>query len=282
MISQVESSEVHGFALSRMLLIGGRYVLDLSSGQICAVLVVTGVADFRVDGEELRVGEGAVALFDGSSAVEIIGTAGRESVRYAWSLLPGALSALAFRSMFHRAIPAAEGGRSALLSFSNALLNQGKLTSSSATLQYARACEHLLTGILMDRPALTMRADASASQVLIAAQAAIEGHFRNPLFNVDDVARAAGISHSTLHRHYKAIGSSPRVELEKRRVVEAHVLLATSNGMKEYAYIAYISGFKSSRALLQALRRHPALARPSAVLGVSPDREASLLRSCEA
>lgn len=103
-------------------------------------------------------------------------------------------------------------------------------------------------GMLRER----LRRDSAASQIAHAI-ARIRRDFREPLA-VPDLARVAGMSDSTFHRHFKAVTSTTPLQYQKAlRLMEARRLLAFDG--RDVAGVAYEVGYESPTQFSREYRR---------------------------
>jgi AraC-like DNA-binding protein len=110
-------------------------------------------------------------------------------------------------------------------------------------------------------------ADGSLSHISRAIQW-IRGNYAEPM-QVPDLARLAGMSPSTFHRHFRAITAMSPLQFQKRvRLQEARSLLATRSG--DVAGVGHLVGYDSPTQFNREYRR---------LFGAPPGRDAARLHA---
>lgn len=241
-----------GHAWSR----SARYALTSDPRRIYLVLTVEGGFEFDVGGELVPTEAGSLVLFDGE--VPTTARTITDTARYVWYLEPAVLREGKSRFRFGEPIPAGGSTLQALTSMTNAILDTHIApTTSTARRHLALSFEHLLASVLDDiNPLETQDAASHRDNTFTAALASIEAHFRDPAFSVTRLAKDLSVSLRTLHTTFASLGTTPRREIERRRVTEANQL--ADLGPITLADLAARSGFTSSRQLARALDRAPA------------------------
>lgn len=236
-----------GHAWSR----SAEYSLTTDPARTYMVLTVEGGFEFTVHGTPVRADPGSLILLDGEAP-----TAARtltDTARYVWYLEPTFLSS---GHGFRHGEPIPTGGASiqALTSMTNTLLSVPAPTSPTARRHLAASFENLLAGVL-DEAGADRRQDASHHRegTFMAALSVIETRFRDPAFTVARLAKELSVSQRTLYEVFEDMGSTPRREIERRRVTEADHLAGA--GTMPVSELATRSGFTSPRQLARALTR---------------------------
>lgn len=229
------------------------YTLTTDPSRIYLVLTVEGGFEFDVAGTPVPTEPGSLVLFDGeipTTAVTVSNTA-----RYVWYLEPTILKEGKSRVQFGEPIPVGGTVLQALTTMTNALLETPSLPRTRAGRHHlALAFEHVLAGVLEDsNPLDTQDAAAHRDSAFTAALASIETHFRDPAFTVARLAKDLGVSPRTLHNTFASLGTTPRREIERRRVTEANQL--ADLGPTSLSNLATRAGFTSTRQLARALNR---------------------------
>ncbi|MCS5524672.1 helix-turn-helix domain-containing protein [Curtobacterium flaccumfaciens pv. oortii] len=227
------------------------YDLTTVPGRIYLVLTAEGSFQFDVDGVPVRTEPGSLILLDGETP-----TGARtlmDTARFVWHIEPTILDPK--RSRFHFGEPIPTGGAAirALTSMTNAFLSTPAPTSSIVQHHLALAFENVLIAAL-DEAGKYRHAGAHRDGVFTAAVAAIERNFRDPGFTVARLSGELSLSPRTLFDTFRSIGSTPRRELERRRVNEAN-RLAEAVPTMSMTELAARSGFTSTRQFTRSLER---------------------------
>lgn len=235
------------------------YRLTADRRRIYLVLTMEGGFEFTVDGAPVRTEPGSLVLFDGevpTTARTLQGTA-----RFVWYLEPTFLHP--HRSPFGYAEPIRATGTSTqlLIGMTNALIGVPEPRSGAAQRRLALSFEHLLAAALHEAGSEQDRMAEHRDGLFMAALEALEAHFRDPAFDVARLAKEISTSVRHVHAVFRTMGTTPRREIERRRVSEFQTLAAAAPaGVTE---LALRSGFTSSRQLNRALGRQPASSPPA-------------------
>ncbi|QQD75724.1 helix-turn-helix domain-containing protein [Curtobacterium sp. YC1] len=250
-----ETGEYTRFGVGHAWSQSAGYTLTSDPRRIYLVLTIEGGFEFDVSGTVVPTEPGSLVLFDGeapTTARTITDTA-----RYVGYLEPTVLKEGVSRFQFGE--PIATGGSTvqALTSMTNTLLGTPVTPAThTARRHLALSFEHLLGSVLDDTNARETRdAAAHRDSAFTAALASIEGHFRDPAFSVTRLAVDLAVSPRTLHNTFASLGTTPRREIERRRITEANQL--ADLGAVSLADLAARSGFTSTRQLTRALNRTP-------------------------
>lgn len=232
------------------------YTLTTDPRRIYLVLTVEGGFDFNVGGTSVPTEPGSLVLFDGEIPTTAATTT--DTARYVWYLEPAILKEGKSRVQFGEPIPAGGTALHALTTMTNTLLETPAIPRTGAGRHHlALAFEHVLAGVLEDINSLdTQDAAAHRDSAFMAALASIEAHFRDPGFTVGRLAKDLGVSPRTLHNTFASVGTTPRREIERRRITEANLL--ADLGPVSLGDLAGRAGFTSTRQLARALNRTPA------------------------
>lgn len=229
------------------------YALTADPRRIYLVLTMEGGFEFTVDGTPVRTDPGSLVLFDG----EIPTTARtlRDTARFVWYLEPTFLHP--DRSPFTYAEPIEATGTSMqlLINMTNALIGVPNPRTGEAQRRLALSFEYLLAAALHEAGSERDRMAEHRDGLFMAALGALEAHFRDPAFNVSRLAREISTSVRHLHTVFRTMGTTPRREIERRRVSEFTTLAAAAPA--NIAELAARSGFTSPRQLSRALDRQP-------------------------
>ncbi|MFJ3957060.1 hypothetical protein [Arthrobacter sp. NPDC090010] len=241
----------------------GTFALAPRPGMICAVLVLDGASDGSYEGQKGEYRANELVLFDGEAAAAV--ETREPSIRVGWWVSPTILGGKAFRGLMGQPVPVSSAGRVAALALTDALLGvEGSVANPYARRAYSQSLEHLISGLLHERRLVRNPAVSRAEELLLEAQSLIEERFRDSGFNVVELARLMHVSPPTLHRPYGDLGTSPRREIERRRLSEARAYLAMGiSNPRLMTVAAEASGFRSVRQLKQALARAENQGRPA-------------------
>ncbi|PSL38109.1 AraC family transcriptional regulator [Labedella gwakjiensis] len=237
---------------------------SLAAGENLAYLVYTveGGFDFTVDGESVETAASSLILLDGAAPTTARTLS--ETARFVWYVKPTILASGRGRFRFHEPIPMRNASLRALLALTNTVLNSPLPATGSARAHLGIAVEHLVAGALDEERASGGDDDAMHRDGLfMAAQLAIETHFRDPGLTVGRLARELSVSVRTVHDAFSRFGTTPRREVERRRVSEIDRL--TDDARRSSSQTAEAVGFTSARQLNRAIARaRPGTAHPAA------------------
>lgn len=231
------------------------YALTTDPNRLYLVLTMEGGFEFTVDGAPVRTEPGDLVLLDGESPTTARTL--QETARFVWYLEPTFLHA--GHSSFHPGEPLTTNGASmqALIAMTNALIRSPAPTNGAARRHLALSFENLLAAALDEAGTEQDRMNAHRDGVFTAALGALEAHFRDPAFDVTRMARELSISPRALHDTFRTMGTTPRREIERRRITEANALAVA--GPLSITELATRAGFSSARQLARALARTPTL-----------------------
>ncbi|MBT1633285.1 AraC family transcriptional regulator [Curtobacterium flaccumfaciens] len=234
------------------------YNLTTAPSRTYLVLTMEGGFEFDVDGSPVLTEPGSLIILDGETPT--IARTLTDTARFVWHLEPTMLTPSRSRFGYGEPIPTGGAAIQALTSMTNALLTSPAPTSDTIRHHLALSFENLLIAAL-DEAGGHRHHGAHRDGLFMAAIAEIEAHFRDPGFTVDRLAKEVSVSVRTLHDTFRSIGSTPRREVERRRVSEANQL-ATAAPTMSMTELAARAGFTSARQLARAFSRidpaHPA------------------------
>jgi len=226
------------------------YNLTTAPTRTYLVLTVEGGFEFGVGGDTVTAEPGSLILLDGETP-----TTARtltDTARFVWHLEPTLLNPARSRFRYGEPIPTGGAAAGALTAMTNALIRQPAPTNETMRRHLALSFENLLLGVLDE--AGQQRHDARHRDGLfMAALASIEAHFRDPAFTVARLAKDVLVSVRSLHDTFHSMGSTPRREIERRRITEANHL-SRLHGISA-TELAARAGFTSTRQLVRALAR---------------------------
>jgi AraC-like DNA-binding protein len=227
------------------------YSLTTAPERTYLVLTVEGGFEFDVDGSTVPTEPGSLIMLDG--AAPTTARTVTETSRYVWYLEPTFLQHGLGRFHHGEPIPMNGAGIQTLMGMTNALLTSPRSLGRRSRRYVTLAFEHLLAGVLEDAPTRPQVPGSHRDGLFMAAHSAIEAGFRDPGFSVTRLARELSVSERTLRDTFQRMGTTPRREIERRRVTEAGELAeAGSMSLSEQAALA---GFTSAKQLTRALAR---------------------------
>lgn len=227
------------------------YRLTEAPERIYLVYTIEGGFEFEVDGAAVVADAHSLILLDGeapTTARTLTTTA-----RFVWYLEPTFLRASSSRFRFHEPVSLGDSSVRALSAMTNSMLNTPAPSTASAQRHLGIALEHLIAGALEEAGSELGQDSRHRDGVFMAAQLAIEAHFRDPAFDVSQLAREVSVSARTLHGTFARLGTTPRREIERRRIAEANAL--SDAATLSAATMAERAGFSSTKQLRRALVR---------------------------
>ncbi|MGO2750421.1 MAG: hypothetical protein ACTIA6_10265 [Pseudoclavibacter sp.] len=227
------------------------YTLAKAPKRVYLVHTVEGGFNFTVDGKTEVTEPGQLVLLDGDAPTTARTIA--ETARFVWYFEPTFLQPGKTRFGFHDPIAVRNASIRALMAMTNSILNAESPVTRNAQAHLGIAMEHLVAGALDETGVLEDRnASMHRDGLFTSAQLVIESHFRNPGFNAQQLAKELSVSTRTVYVAFSAFGTSPRREIERRRLSEVERLaervpLTTQN--------AESFGFTSMRQYRRAVDR---------------------------
>jgi AraC-like DNA-binding protein len=231
------------------------YTLTQAPNRIYLVYTVEGGFDFTVDGVGAVAEAGQLILLDGeapTAAQTLAGTA-----RFVWFFEPTLLDPRKSRFRFHDPISVNNAAIGALVSTTNSILNTTAPRNPASQRHLGVALEHLVAGALAEAGS-TLPGSSHSDGLFMAAQLAIETGFRDPDFDVTQLAKELSVSVRGVHAVFSRFGTTPRKEIERRRVSEVDRL---AGEVLTAAQVIELTGFTSLRQMNRALARSSAAFR---------------------
>jgi AraC-like DNA-binding protein len=239
-----------GHAWSR----SAEYNLTTAPERIYLVLTMEGGFEFTVDGEDVTAEPGSLIVLDG--AVPTTARTFTETARFVWHLEPTMLNPAQSRFRFGEPIPTGGTSVEALTAVTNTLLQAPPPATELARHHLASSLENILVAVVEESGHRQHGAPHHRDGLFMAALTVIGTRFRDPAFNVARLARELSISERPLHHAFHSMGTTPRREIERRRVTEAnHLAAASPPPMSTLRELAARSGFTSTQQLTRALAR---------------------------
>lgn len=218
------------------------------------VFAIDGAISITTSGVDIRVDPGEMILLDAEA--DTIGASTDASARYEWQFTPTVLATPRFRGRLDEPIRPEPAQWKMLAQVTNITLSELSHGNGSFDAHVRLGIEHLCAAALS--PSSRVRAAGIHAQALFShAMDAIETRFRDPAYSVPRLAADVGVSVSTLHRVFAAMGTTPRKQIEQRRVREVQAALAGQREVSrgEVTWLAESSGFTSRQQLRDTLRR---------------------------
>jgi AraC-like DNA-binding protein len=157
-----------------------------------------------------------------------------------------------------RGVPIPASGYTRLLVASaNTALGINLLPEGVAAASLRRSFEYLALAALRDREAMRgSRAMSTHEQIYTDALSVIEASAERPTLTVQSLAAELKLSVRQLQRAFADEGASPLAEIRARRLRRVEELLKDrpARSRRDMAEVARASGFKTTRAMLAALR----------------------------
>lgn len=229
-----------------------QYALTAAPKRTYLVYTVEGGFEFEVDGRAVVAEPDSLILLDGEAptTARTLST----TARFVWYFEPTFLKAGHSRFRFHEPISMRSASVRALMTMTNTVLNSPAPTTESARRHLGIALEHLVAGAL-DEAGSDERGQDSRHHdgLFMAAQGAIESRFRDPGFGVAELARELSVSVRTVHNTFVRFGSTPRREIERRRVSEIDRMPGSE--LLTASEVADLVGFTSPKQMNRALAR---------------------------
>lgn len=237
-----------GHAWSR----SAEYNLTTTPERTYLVLTVEGGFEFTVDGETVTADAGSLILLNGE--VPTIARTTTETARLVWHIEPTTLHPARTRFRYGEPIPTGGGAVEALTAMTNTMLQLQPLMNETAQHHLGLSLENVLTAVVEESGHRQHGAPHHRDGLFMAAQTAITTHFRDPAFSVARLARELSVSERTVQAAFTTMGTTPRREIERRRVAEANQLRAAAPRIPPRE-LAARSGFTSTQQLTRALIR---------------------------
>ncbi|MFJ2367813.1 helix-turn-helix domain-containing protein [Microbacterium sp. NPDC087665] len=244
------------FGIGRAWSNSAGYSLSAAPNLMYLVYTVEGAFEFEVDGSSVEAEAGSLILLDGEAPTTAQTLA--ETARFVWYFEPTLLRAGRSRFRFHEPVSMQNASLSALLSMTNSILNTSPPATESARTHLGISLEHLVAGALDEAGASAARSSSlHRDGLFMSAQLVIETHFRDAGFDVARLTKELAVSVRTVHSAFSDFGTTPRREIERRRLSEVE-RLRSSNSFP-VSQIAEQSGFTSTKQMLRATQRSHAV-----------------------
>ncbi|MDR6868131.1 AraC-like DNA-binding protein [Microbacterium resistens] len=146
--------------------------------------------------------------------------------------------------------------------------NQGFSRSAGSTLMLEALADLVLAAVADDTDAPTVLTTAQKSLFENAVRE-IDERYRDASLTVSRIAERMAVSTAYLHRVFTRAGTTPREEIESRRVAAASILLDAAPAQDRHVLesIAFQTGFSSPRRMQVAIHRRRTV-RPSPTINV--------------
>lgn len=228
------------------------YSLTTAPERTYLVYTVEGGFEFDVEGKTVLAEPESLILLRGEAPTTARTTT--TTARFVWYFEPKFLKAGHSRFRFHEPISMRNASVRALMTMTNTALNSPTASTAAARRHFGIALEHLVAGAL-DEAGSDERGHDSRHRdgLFMAAQVAIETRFRDPGFDVATLARELSVSVRTVHNTFARFGSTPRREIERRRVNEVNRVSGAE--MRPASEVAEMAGFASAKQMNRALAR---------------------------
>jgi len=248
----VETASGDGWTVARIRTSGGRLEAHDLGPELCRVIVgVDGAARVETSGADVEIGPRSLIVVNGDQPLTV-------SSAQAWAryelLLHSPPSGLV-RARVVRPRPFAISGASSRLigAMAGALIAEPPVEPGKEQVFIGRALSQVVVAAIAD----SLRLGSTRQLLFERAQHLIEMHYADPAFTVEDLYGGLNTSRSYLYEVFAAYGTSPRRELETRRLeaVRARVALERGRELAITPELLGVSGFSSAKQLRRALRR---------------------------
>jgi len=230
------------------------YSLTTAPERLYLVLTMEGGFDFTVDGATVSAEPGSLILLDGEAPT--LARTTTETARFVWYLEPTFLRPGRSRFRYGEPITTSESAVNVLTTMTNSLLRTPPPATADSERHLTLAFENLLASVLDDAKPSHRAAPQHRDRLFMAALDAVERGFRDPAYSVGRLATEISVSQRTLYNTFSSMGTTPRREIERRRITEA--IRLTEDASLPPAECAELSGFRSARQLTRALHRSTA------------------------
>lgn len=250
------------FGIGRAWSNSASYSLSAAPNLTYLVYTVEGGFEFEVDGSPVEAEAGSLILLDDKAPT--LAKTLTETARFVWYFEPSVLRAGRSRFRFHEPISMRNASLRALLSMTNSVLNGAPPKTESARRHVGIALENLVAGSLDEAGSDELGSDSRHRDGLfMAAYVAIETRFRDPAFGVPELAKELSVSVRTVHDTFSQFGTTPRREIERRRLSEVDRVVTTQ--VLPLSELAERAGFSSAKQLSRARTRSHASGALTAV-----------------
>lgn len=247
-----ETAARPAFGLGRAWSNSASYQLAADPGLTYLVYTVEGGFDFDAGGDTVHADPGTMTLFEASTPTVAQTTA--DTARFVWYFEPTMLHPQRSRFRFREPIPVQNAPLHALAAMTHFTIDSGLPSSDTARRHLGIALEHLVSAALDEAGGPGLADDSRHRDGLfMAAQRSIETHFHDPAFNVARLSKDLAVGVRTLHGTFSRLGTTPRREIERRRVTEANRLILTAS--MAASEVVDRAGFSSLKQLNRARGR---------------------------
>lgn len=250
LVSQTTQHQRFGFARARSRF--SSYELSAEPRLTHVVYTAEGITEFMIGGSRITAEAESLILLDGTEPT--IARTFSETACFGWYLESTFFEPGRSGFRFNEPIVARSASIRALLSLTNFVLNEGLPASESARRHVGMALENLIASALHDAAVSASDRDSHLREgPFAAARLAIESRFRDPAFTVTQLAKDLSVSVRTVHDSFNRIGTTPRREIERRRVQEVQNL--RDDPALSRSEVAERAGFTSVKQMNRALSR---------------------------
>jgi AraC-like DNA-binding protein len=243
------------FGFARLWSGGMRTALSSREGIVHVVALVEGAAEISVEGQRVPVEAGQIFLVRGQSALEAYSP--NPFARYGWFFRQSFLEGREYRHVMGEPRSVPRKSLLALTSVANASFSGGGTGTKEPSLHTRIAMEHLVAAAVAELSGPARVDPVHRDGLYLVAQTTIRERYRDPAFSVEELRNTLAVSLSSLYRAYQSMGSTPRREIEGRRVREAtrRLALVEKRDPVGLVEIASDSGFTSVAQMRRALAR---------------------------
>ena len=222
------------------------------AGAMYAFITIEGGGDVTYDGTPMDVGRDHLVFMDAEADIGIRLRAA--TARYLWKLRPTVLNNPLVRQRIGEPLPIGPEVWRIAGSLTNSALEAGPAVTTSR--YFAQASENLLVAVFETVRQPTRIVPSSRPDLVYGeAMYVIEHGYDDPTLTPSKVAAEILVSERTLRRAFAAMGTTPRTEIERRRVRELTELRAHFGVSRPFEQLSEMAGFSTGRQARAALRR---------------------------
>lgn len=221
-------------------------------GGMYAFITIEGGGDITYASTSMNVGRDHLVFMDAEADIGIHLRAA--TARYLWKLRPTVLNNPLVRQRIGEPLPIGPEVWRIAGSLTNSALEADPAVTTSR--YFAQASENLLAAVFETvRQPQRLAPSSRPDQVYGEAMYVIEQSYHDPTLTPSKVAAEILVSERTLRRAFAAMGTTPRTEIERRRVRELNELRTHFGVSQSFEKLSEMAGFSTGRQARAALRR---------------------------
>ncbi|MDR6866397.1 AraC-like DNA-binding protein [Microbacterium resistens] len=219
------------------------------------ILGIDGDASLLVEGQDIALRPGQLIVLDGSLTIR---TENRALwARVEWHLRAPLLRHAEFAEHLSTAVPIRTSHADLIATTTNVISTNLQMAQGPGSPYLLDALTGIVAAAIADSTGAPSALTPAQAVIFQRAIADIGERFRDKDLSADGIARSLAVSRGYLHQVFTAARSTPRQEIESRRVAAALALLdaSPSGGRGILERVADRSGFSSARQMRTAIRR---------------------------